>query len=99
MPALMPFSHNGDFRCFFQNDFQSQKQGCLWVMTVGDTGLSRGAQGRASAGREDVCRQMTNFRLSVKVGLSAPGALGLLFLPVLCLFLRVLRVKNQPRNI
>lgn len=51
MPALILFNHNGDFRCFFQNDFQSQQQGCLWVMTVGDTELSR-AQERASAGRE-----------------------------------------------
>lgn len=29
MPALMPFSNNGNFRCYFQNDFQPQQQGCF----------------------------------------------------------------------
>lgn len=28
-PALMPFSHNGDLKRYFQNDFQSRQQGCF----------------------------------------------------------------------
>ena len=48
-----------------------------------------------------ICGQMTdlNFRVSVNVWLSTPGAAGLMFLPVPYPFLRALRVTSQPRSV